>query len=405
MPTQTIRHVSRFLVVLLIMSALGLGACSSKDKNSKEYTFTATTSSLNSPISINVRGTEGFQIAPSESSSNEFTTKFKMTNLSAGDISIREQPDNQSCYLYPPSINDSSRTVELSLVCQNYQYGASGITDFAVGNDKTCAVIESRVECMADDIESIGIDFDAEYQNPRLLTIGSLGHFCFLDDNGLYCSDNDLFNPEEIYQNAENIREMELGLDTLCYIDDNGLSCAGESFLDSESAAELEGPHSLVVSAKGGGCVLDVNGKLFCWGWLREGESLNAPGRVYEKVGAHSDNICAYGSDGTFCLVDRLDYTLPETQEEIGTVVDFVMTELNTCAVTLSQHLCWDNPFPEQTEVFRNVLTAPEKVEYAPNYGKGCALENERLVCFGDLEQIDFNKLPDYPVTLPIVFD
>ncbi len=404
---QYFRTTNRFSAVLF---ALGLISCSPKGKGPEPYTLTANTSALESPILMNIRGVEGFQITPPTYRPKEYTTKLRTSKLSAEDITIAEQPEDQSCYLYRPRIDDENRTVSLSFECQSYQYGPSGVTDFAVARNRTCAAFESRVECWGENIEAGNIDFEMEYQNPRLLTMGASGRFCFLDDNGLYCSNDgsieslDFFDPTTVYQNALNIREMKLGSVSLCYIDDNGLSCVGESLFDANSASDLVGPHNLVGSPVSGGCVLDADGKIHCWGWLGDGVDLNASGRVYEKLGAHYFNVCGYGSDGTFCIIDPFRFTRPEFQEDIGVVTNFVMGELNSCAVTTSQNVCWDDSFPEDTEVFRNILSSPSKIEYASGFGKGCALEGDRLICFGDPNEIDFNKNDDddFFSTLPI---
>lgn len=137
-----------------------------------------------------------------------------------------------------------------------------------------------------------------------------------------------------------------------------------------------------------GGCVLDTAGKPRCWGPYSSSTQYDDEG--FEKIGVSRYNICGFGSDGVECSLSRYLYDSDELQARIGTVVEFVMSDFNNCAITLSGPVCWDHSFPSRSLVFENVFSHPSKAEFSKiNSNKGCGLENDQLICFGNLEEID----------------
>lgn len=366
---------------------LVLAGCSSSDN--ERYTVTGTASGLRAPLTIGVGDVHVHRVTPHRGNYGEFSFTIPKSSAALEYLAIAEQPESQVCETVYTSVDDEASSVTFNLVCQSYRYGPNDVSDFAVSSRRTCAAIGSNVECWGNYNGSSQIDFSATYSNPRLLTLDTEGNLCFLDDDNLYCSNNDAFDPAEVYESASNIQEMRLIRNALCYIDDNGLSCAGGSSFVTDIPEGVQSPRNLSLSVWGGGCVLDAEGKPHCWG---SHANKIVGDEVFESIDVSKFDVCGYGSDGVKCIGPGSGYTSGEWRTDIGVVAEFALGEFNQCAISLSGPVCWERPFPGDSLVFEHVFKQPTKVEFSElDSSKGCGLEGDQLICFGSPYNIDID--------------
>ncbi len=191
-------HTASFVAVV---SVLLLQACSDSPNSPATYTIEGYANGLETPITVQVGNKSQFEVTP-----HPVDVEITREDFDSGEITIT-QAESQTCIGNLGALNDETKTAELVIDCQSYRVGPSGVTDFAVSNDRTCAVVGNRVQCWGDNSHET-LDLDNDYTNPRLVTLDYNNNLCFLDDTQLHCSEGVAFNPTEINAVASNIVEM-----------------------------------------------------------------------------------------------------------------------------------------------------------------------------------------------------
>ncbi len=318
---------------------------------------------------------------------------------------------------------------------------ADGWTDFAVGTNHSCGIINAHVVCFGanDHGQSQGtqpINDFALPKTPARVFAGAAGSCAIDTDGGLWCwghLDNqtgDLGSPTQIVPLGVDgpwasiaiafdhacARRADFG-DVLCWGDDDQdqLAEADNVARTPSSAAGPEGTYVVTAAANGASCAIDQHGSLGCWGTgaattvgttAFQLVDASSTGRTWTSLAMSQNHVCGVANGEVHCYGDADTGALgrgvfapgPDAPgpQVLASVVEVGVGEGFSCAYSADQSVrCWgSNMFGELGNGHVATTRTPfhldlggQVQQLALGYGHTCALlVNGDVRCWGDNE-------------------
>jgi len=368
----------KFLIFSIALSILS-GCNLNNESKEPSIQISGTIYGLNSDMELILNNGEFLNISYSNDSHiHNLTIQPKLSNSANFEIAVSRQPENQHCLIENQiEFSEEISNYNIRIWCYDYWKSLNNVSAVSSGDDHSCAISNKELDCWGANNPYPHIDLP----NPTIISTG-LNSSCAANNENIICWNGNEKLSHQI--NTSKIVELEVSWnDNYCIINQEGLQCLGSDNFLLASPLNLVSPSHLSIGVSNA-CVIDEKQPV-CWGF--PSEAINLPPDLVEidDISISLHHGCATSFGQVTCWGDGGDYNAATVPSDLSYAYGIEVSNHNSCAITDTGIRCWG--YDAGLSVIQYLVSNPSILSLG-TFKHACAIENEKLICSGDREQL-----------------